>query len=102
MSEVLMILPDFAHAVEKPEIVIREAVIPAKPDHTNTDVKEVHAVDTVFAQDHEKLGMLTMMGYWSAAMFIGDMARQYQRSVEEENRRSDEEEEMPHLPEDES
>jgi hypothetical protein len=100
MSEVLMILPDFSHAVEKPEIVIQEAVIPAKPDHHDIDVKEIQAVDTVFAQDHEKLSMLSMMGFWSAAMFVGDMAREYQRQVAEEETRTEDDEEVPRLPED--
>jgi hypothetical protein len=69
--------------VERPPIIQPDAAIPAKPDH-QLKPEEVKAVDTVFSQDPDKLTTLSMMGLWSAAMLVGDWAREHQKRVEED------------------
>jgi hypothetical protein len=99
MSEAFMILPNFRHIPEQQVVLEQEAVIPAKPDDVTANPEAYQAVDSVFSQDQDKLSTLSMMGFWSAAMLLGDMARDHQqRAAEEEDRSEEEEEEQPHLP----
>ena len=83
MSEAFVsLLPANLLLAEHPPVVPPEAAIPAKPD-LPAKPNEIQVVDTVFAQDQEKFTALSAMGFWSAAMLIGDMAREHLQRAQE-------------------
>jgi len=74
--------------VEQPVMPVDEASIPEKPDPApSTD--QLHVVDQVFAQEHERAQVAGLLGLWSTSMLMVDML---QANL---NRPLEEDEELP-------
>lgn len=59
--------------VDQPVMPVDEANIPEKPDPAPSNRDQLHVVDQVFAQEHERAQVAGLLGLWSTSMLMVDM-----------------------------
>jgi hypothetical protein len=96
IEELLGGIPVVHYAPETPAVcptdILGPTDSPAPPD-----ADQVQAVDAVFSYDHEPTGVASLLGLWSSAMLLGDLAKDHLNPPDDECQTEEEKDEA--LPE---
>src|SRR5947209_1940478 len=94
-EELASAIPFLAYRTDRPAVLLPEALPPAQPAPP-ADARQVQALDTVFAQEPEKVAGTDLLGLWASAALFAELARDdLRRAIEDAEAADDEAGEPP-------